>query len=49
MDHQVGNSPDFVDGYRAGLEEAAKRVDQMLWVYGMNKNIVMQAILGNRL
>lgn len=39
-------SSDYHMGLQAGIEEAAKRVERMLWVYGMSQELVIQAIKG---
>lgn len=39
-------SADFHLGYQKGLDEAVKRVEKMLWVYGMSKEVVLSNIRG---
>lgn len=37
---------DYHEGFEDGLREAEKRVERLLWVFGMKKEIVLSAIRG---
>lgn len=39
----------YQTGFEAGLLEAEKRVDRMLWVFGMSKELVMSTIRGKQI
>lgn len=39
-------SSDYHLGMQRGIEEAAKRVERMLWVYGMSQELVVRTIKG---